>query len=72
MATKELGTKASTPSLREVFATVPDLGGGDDAPPPAYGDSLDQLQLSQAGFEAGAAVTGGQRYRVTPVVMCSY
>ncbi|KAK3394228.1 glycosyltransferase family 28 domain-containing protein [Podospora didyma] len=65
MATNDLGTKASTPSLREVFATVPDLGGGDDAPPPAYGDSLDQLQLSQAGFEAGAAVTDDGRVNIS-------
>ncbi len=28
-----------------------------DAPPP-YGELPDQLQFSQAGFEAGAAVTG--------------
>jgi hypothetical protein len=36
---------------------VPDLGADLDAPP-AYGDHFDELQLSQAGFEAGAAVTG--------------
>ncbi len=34
-----------------------DLGATEDAPP-AYGDAMDQLQLSQAGFEAGATVTG--------------
>src|SRR3569833_85048 len=33
-----------------------DLGATDEAPP-AYGDHMDQLQLSQAGFEAGASVT---------------
>lgn len=38
----------------------PDLGARDDAPP-AYGEHHDQLQLSQAGFEAGAAVTGEER-----------
>ncbi len=35
---------------------VQDLGATEDAPP-AYGDHMDQLQLSQAGFQAGAAVT---------------
>lgn len=34
-----------------------DLGAGEDAPP-AYGEQFDKVQLSQAGFEAGAAVTG--------------
>lgn len=34
-----------------------DLGAGDEAPP-AYGELHDQLNLSQAGFNAGAAVTG--------------
>lgn len=37
--------------------SVPDLGANLDAPP-AYGDEFNELQLSQAGFEAGAAVTG--------------
>jgi hypothetical protein len=37
--------------------TVPDLGANLDAPP-AYGDVFNELQLSQAGFEAGATVTG--------------
>lgn len=35
---------------------LPDLGAHIDAPP-AYGDQHDQLQLSQAGIEAGANVT---------------
>lgn len=34
-----------------------DLGAGDEAPP-AYGTLHDQLNLSQAGFNAGAVVTG--------------
>lgn len=34
-----------------------DLGAGDEAPP-AYGTLYDQLNLSQAGFNAGAVVTG--------------
>lgn len=34
-----------------------DLGASDEAPP-AYGELHDQLNLSQAGFNAGAAVTG--------------
>lgn len=37
--------------------SVPDLGATLDAPP-AYGDHFDELQLSQAGFSAGAVVTG--------------
>lgn len=41
---------------------APDLGAELDAPP-AYGEHHDQLQLSQAGFEAGAAVTGEERDR---------
>lgn len=35
---------------------VPDLEAPDEAPP-AYGDVLDELHLSQSGFEAGAAIT---------------
>lgn len=34
-----------------------DLGASDEAPP-AYGTLFDQLHLSQAGFNAGAVVTG--------------
>lgn len=34
-----------------------DLGASDDAPP-AYGELYDQLNLSQAGFNASAVVTG--------------
>lgn len=34
-----------------------DLGASDEAPP-AYGELHDQFNLSQAGFNAGAAVTG--------------
>lgn len=37
--------------------SVPDLGANLDAPP-AYGDEFNALHLAQAGFEAGAAVTG--------------
>lgn len=29
-----------------------------EEPPPAYGEHPDQMQFSQPGFEAGAAVTG--------------
>jgi hypothetical protein len=36
---------------------VPSLGAEADAPP-AYGELHDQLQLSRAGLQAGAAVTG--------------
>ncbi|KAK4165787.1 sterol 3-beta-glucosyltransferase [Cladorrhinum sp. PSN259] len=35
-----------------------------DVPPPAYGDSLDQLQLSQAGFAADAAITSNGRINI--------
>lgn len=35
---------------------VPSLGGETDAPP-AYGEVHDQLRLSRAGLQAGAAVT---------------
>jgi len=34
-----------------------DLGAADDAPP-AYGDHMDQLHLTQSGFQAEAAVAG--------------
>jgi hypothetical protein len=34
-----------------------DLGADEDVPP-AYGESFDKVLLSQAGFEAGATVTG--------------
>lgn len=38
---------------------VPDLGTTNEAPPPpAYGEQHDQMQFSQPGFEAGAAITG--------------
>lgn len=36
---------------------VPDLDPENEAPP-AYGELHDQVQFSQPGFEAGAAVTG--------------
>ncbi|KAK0733941.1 hypothetical protein B0T26DRAFT_635829 [Lasiosphaeria miniovina] len=35
-----------------------------DEPPPPYGDHFDQIQLSQAGFEAGAAVTDDGRVNI--------
>ena len=34
-----------------------DLGATEEAPP-AYGDQMDQLHLTQSGFQAEAAVTG--------------
>lgn len=43
-----------------------DLGASDEAPP-AYGDVHDQLNLSQAGFNAGAAVTGELRSLESPM-----
>lgn len=43
-----------------------DLGAGDEAPP-AYGDLYDRVHLSQAGFDAGAIVTGEKREpRISP------
>ncbi|KAK3329728.1 glycosyltransferase family 28 domain-containing protein [Apodospora peruviana] len=33
-------------------------------PPPAYGENIDQIQLSQPGFEAGAAVTDDGRVNI--------
>ncbi|KAL2262360.1 hypothetical protein VTK26DRAFT_1585 [Humicola hyalothermophila] len=36
----------------------------DDVAPPAYGDHHDQLQFSQAGFAAGAAVTADGRVHI--------
>ena len=47
---------ARRPLISDGFNNV-DLGADSDAPP-AYGDFHDKLQLSHAGFEAGAAVTG--------------
>ena len=49
--------RSPDPTITDGF-NIQDLGAADEAPP-AYGDSLDHLQLSQGGFEAGAAVTGG-------------
>lgn len=43
-----------------------DLGASDEAPP-AYGDHHDQLNLSQAGFNAGAVVTGESFVFSSPV-----
>lgn len=40
-----------------------DLGAG-DAAPPAYGELHDQIHLSQAGFNAGAAVTDDGRVNI--------
>ncbi len=59
-----LGSLASRdPRVADGF-NMPDLGANEDAPP-AYGDAMDHLQLSQAGFQAGATVTGGlERRRV--------
>lgn len=46
----------SEPVLTDGFQ-LPDLNAVDSEPPP-YGDHHDQVQFSQPGFEAGAAVTG--------------
>lgn len=54
----EESDNASSYAVSDDFSvSVPDLGANQDAPP-AYGDQFNQLQLSQAGFQAGAAVTG--------------
>ncbi|KAK0618056.1 hypothetical protein B0T17DRAFT_495243 [Bombardia bombarda] len=42
---------------------MPDLGANEDAPP-AYGDLHDQIQFSQAGFNAGAEVTDDGRVNI--------
>lgn len=43
--------------ITDGFDLPPDLGGHAEAPP-AYSEQYDQIQLEQAGFAAGAAVTG--------------
>jgi len=53
--------RSPDPTITDGF-NIQDLGATDEAPP-AYGDSLDHLQLSQGGFEAGAAVTGESPFR---------
>jgi len=55
------GRTNTVPVLEEL--EDPDLT-GDEVPPPAYGEFHDQLQLSQAGFEAGAAVTDDGRITI--------
>ncbi|OIW26165.1 UDP-Glycosyltransferase/glycogen phosphorylase [Coniochaeta ligniaria NRRL 30616] len=71
---RKVADEAVLPSYEETDASssyvsdgasisVPDLGANLDAPP-AYGDQFDHLQLSQAGFEAGAAVTGDGRVNI--------
>jgi len=55
------GRTNTVPILEEL--EDPELA-GDDVPPPAYGEFHDQLQLSQAGFEAGAAVTDDGRITI--------
>lgn len=47
---------ARRPLISDGFNNV-DLGADTDAPP-AYGEFHDKIELSHAGFEAGAAVTG--------------
>ncbi len=57
MRSNTLGSLASRdPRVADGFS-MQDLGAADDAPP-AYGDAIDHLQLSQSGFQADAAVTG--------------
>ncbi len=52
-----LGSLASwDPRVTDGF-NMQDLGASDDAPP-AYGDAMDHLQLTQSGFKADAAVAG--------------
>ena len=65
---RKVADEAPVPNYEEIDTTsshvsddasvsVPDLGAEQDAPP-AYGDQFDELHLSQAGFSAGAVVTG--------------
>ena len=51
-----LDSESSDPLIVDGFS-LPDLEVPEEAPP-AYGELPDQLQFSQAGFEAGAVVTG--------------
>ena len=55
-ATRPSEDAARRPLISDGFNPL-DLGADADAPP-AYGEFHDRLQLSQSGFEAGAAVTG--------------
>lgn len=50
-------TPAANANPTEQQYIVPDLEPPEDAPP-AYGDQHDQVQFSQPGISAGAAVTG--------------
>ena len=62
-ATPSFPDEASDALVSDGFL-VPELdvqGGSNEPPqepPPAYGELHDQMQFSQPGFEAGAAITG--------------
>ena len=47
------------PFVRDGF-NMHDLGASEEAPP-AYGETMNELQLSQAGFDAAAVVAGTSR-----------
>lgn len=61
------GARPSQDALVPDGFLVPELEGQGEnqnqpqEPPPAYGEQHDQLQFSQPGFEAGAAITGTLR-----------
>jgi hypothetical protein len=61
MAESNLPRRVSTriPGRTNAIPVAEDVDEGDmDVAPPAYGEHVDQLQFSQAGFNADAAVTG--------------
>ncbi|KAK3693580.1 hypothetical protein B0T22DRAFT_421016 [Podospora appendiculata] len=60
--TKAAFGKAASASIADRLDTY-GLGAGDE-PPPAYGEHVNRLQLSQSGFEAGAAVTSDGRVNI--------
>ncbi|KAJ2894553.1 glycosyltransferase family 28 domain-containing protein [Zalerion maritima] len=44
---------------------LPEMDAPEEASPPAYGDVMDELHLSQSGFEAGAAIAADGRINIT-------
>lgn len=61
-------TEGAFPRRLNTVPIAEDFVGSDadtDIAPPAYGEHHDQLQLSQAGFAADAAVTREQDWSTT-------
>ncbi|GAB1310849.1 hypothetical protein MFIFM68171_01059 [Madurella fahalii] len=57
-------TEGALPTRLNAVPIAEELDAADDIPPPAYGEHHDQLQLSQAGFAADAAVTADGRVNI--------